>query len=83
MTSKYRFPWAGVLLTFLSLSAHAALPTAVGGKPGYALCLRLLDRAVRYLEDPSPRVLLTLPAEERRILVELLEIDSPREGGPS
>ena len=58
MTSKYRFPWAGVLLTFLSLSAHAALPTAVGGKPVTSLA--------PLVEAASPAVVSIRVTQERR-----------------
>ena len=58
MTSKYRFLWAGVLLTFLSLSAHAALPTAVGGKPVTSLA--------PLVEAASPAVVSIRVTQERR-----------------
>jgi tetratricopeptide (TPR) repeat protein len=43
------------------------------------LALRLLDVLVEYRQRDDPRVLLRLPAEERRILTELLTL-TPKEG---
>lgn len=38
------------------------------------LAARLLDAAVRYRESEDPRILLELPAEERKLLQELLDV---------
>ncbi|WP_204105558.1 MULTISPECIES: tetratricopeptide repeat protein [Spirulina sp. CCY15215] len=49
----------------------------VGNRPEFELPLRLLSKAIEYKEkNRDPRVLLTLPLEERQILKPLLETDS-------
>jgi hypothetical protein len=43
------------------------------GSPELQLALRLLDAAVRFLENPDARIPLSLAREERKILLDLLE----------
>ncbi len=45
-----------------------------GDMPEFELSLRLLDAAVRYREKRDPRILLGLPAEERKLLESLLRL---------
>ena len=44
-----------------------------GNMPEFELPLRLLDAAVRYREKRDPRILLSLPIEERKLLESLLK----------
>ncbi|RKY72911.1 MAG: hypothetical protein DRQ14_05230 [Candidatus Latescibacterota bacterium] len=45
-----------------------------GNMPEFELPLRLLDAAVRYREKRDPRILLSLPIEERKLLESLLRL---------
>ena len=58
MTSKYRLLWASLLLATLSLSAHAALPTTVDGKPVTSLA--------PLVEAVAPAVVSIRVTQERR-----------------
>jgi len=57
-----------------------AWQATVGDRDAFQLPLRLLDAAVRYREAEDPRVLLALPAEERRILEEVLGLEENAAG---
>lgn len=52
---------------------------AAGSHPEFDMPLRLLHAAIEYRESGDERVLLSLPAEERRILEEVLESAAPPE----
>ena len=56
---------------------NAAWQAAGKGKPDLEVPLRLLDAAERWRKQPDRRVLLSLPAEERRILESLLPAEKP------
>ncbi len=64
----------------ISLTKAAAWRDAwkavVGNKPEFEIPLRLLNTALHYKQTPNdPRVLLKLPAEERKILRQALKIN--------
>ena len=58
MTRNYRLLWASLMLAFMSLSAHAALPSTVGGKPVASLA--------PLVEAAAPAVVSIRVTQERR-----------------
>jgi tetratricopeptide (TPR) repeat protein len=63
------------------VEALAAWEAVAGAHPEFELSLRLVKAAVEYRESGDERVLLTLPAEERAILEEILKaLASTQEG---
>jgi len=48
-------------------------------KEELALALRLLEATVQYKCEPDERILLALPDEERRILIDMLDLDDEEE----
>ena len=44
-----------------------------------ALAFRLLEATVRYKCEPDERILLAFPDEERRILIDMLDLDDEKE----
>ena len=60
----------GTVRTWVTLWQEAG-----AGKPDLELPLRLMEAAIRWRERQDPRILLTLPAEERAVLEGLLPVE--------
>jgi hypothetical protein len=54
---------------------------AFADAPEFALPIKLLDVAVRYNDSRDPRALLELPVEERKVLEQLLQIETGERDG--
>jgi tetratricopeptide (TPR) repeat protein len=69
--------FAPTVAEFTAERWNAAWQAAGKNKPALEIPLRLLNAAVRWRKQPDRRVLLSLPAEERHVLEELLPDEKP------